>query len=191
MAEEWAAVKRYLDDFEQGKIPRPRCPVEGCKRNPHSRGARVRKRVFDSVGNSIDSVPIPRFKCPDHGWIPYLPECLLPYVRTVVVAVEEAFEKYVVEGLSAEAAAGPTGFEGRCVRRWVAKLLAPWFEPWVAGMLDELRPDRAALGERPPRARPGLWRILTAVRQLADALRERKIAIRSPLHLLWSRSLPR
>lgn len=139
----------------------------------------------------MGEIPIPRFRCPDHKWISYLPDCLLPYLRTVAVAVEEAFEKYVVEGHSAEAAAEATGYDGRCVRRWVAKLLAPGFEPWVAKMLDGMRPDRAALGERPARARPGPWRILAAVRQLADALRERKVAIGSPLRLLWSRSTSR
>lgn len=148
----------------------------------------MRKDVWSSEGDVLGPVPVPRFKCPAHAWIRYLPECLLPYVRTVAVAVEEAVDEYVVEGRSAAEAAGDSGYDERCVRRWVARLVIPGLEPWVARMLDGLRPGRDALGVRPIRARPGLWRILAAVRQLADALRERKVAVGSPLCLLWSRS---
>jgi len=189
VAAERAAVKGYLDELKRGTLPRPRCPVEGCARRPQRRGFRDREDVRDSSGDPLGPVPVPRYRCTEHGGVPWHPGCLLPYVRTVAVAVEEAVEGYAGGKSAAQATAG-SAFDERCVRRWVSRLAAPGVEAWVEIGLDALRPDPAALGERPARARPGLWRTLDALRRLAAALRERNIAVGSPLSLLWSRPAP-
>lgn len=183
------AVKGYRDELNTGTLPRPRCPAEDCTRRPQRRGYRVREDVRDSNGDPLGPVPVPCYRCPEHGHVAWLPGWLLPYVRTVAVAVEEAVDRYAAGSSAAEATAG-SSFDERCVRRWASKLTAPGVEAWVRRGLDALRPDRAALGERPARARPGLWRILDALRRLAAALRERNVAVGSPLSLLWSRPVP-
>jgi hypothetical protein len=150
---------------------------------------RERTDTRDSQHDKLGPIPIPIYVCLEHGRVPWLPDCLLPYVRTVAVTVEEAVQQLADGGTAAEAARG-AGFDERCVRRWASRLLAPGVEAWVATMLDGLRPDPGALGVRPARARPDLWRVLDALRRLAAALRERNLHVGSPLRLLWFRPAP-
>lgn len=187
MAEELAVVKRYREDLSNGTLPRPRCHEEGCTRRPQRRGTRKRIEVRDALGTRLEPLPIPRYKCPNHGWIPWLPSFLLPFVRTVAPVVEEVLGKYV-DGCSASEAVRGLQLDEAHVRRWVSKLAAPGREAWAERMLDALRPARAAPEERPAAARPHLWRVLHTLRRLAAAFEERGIAVGSPLRLLWSRS---
>lgn len=188
MAELPAAVKRYREDLSKGTLPRPRCPVEGCTRCPQRRGGRERKHVRDSLATDLGPILIPRYKCAEHGWIPWLPPFLLPFVWTAAPVVEEILEQYV-DGCSASEAVRSHQLDEIHVRRWAARLSAPGLDAWAERMLDALRPARAAPEERPVAARPHLWRVLHALRHLAAALEERGIAVGSPLRLLWSRSL--
>ena len=189
MAEEHAAVKRYLDYVDQlrkDKVPRPRCPVEGCRRRPQRRGQRVRTKVCDSDGDPLAPIPILRFYCLDHGWIPTQAWCLLPWVRTVALAVEAAVETYVVRGLPIARVPGADGNAERAARRWVARLADLRVGAWVQRALDALRPLPRPPDPCPAQARPHLWSALVRVRLLAEALRERGLHVGSPLALLWS-----
>lgn len=189
MAEEHAAVKRYLDYVDQllkDEVPRPRCPVQGCRRRPQRRGQRVRTDVRDSNGDPLAPIPILRFYCLDHGWIPTQAWCLLPWVRTVALAVEAAVETYVVKGLPVARVPGATAEAERAARRWVARLADLRVGAWVQRALDALRPLPRPPDPCPAQARPHLWSALVRVRLLAEALRERGLHVGSPLALLWS-----
>jgi hypothetical protein len=189
VAEEHAAVKRYLDYVDQllkDEVPRPRCPVQGCRRRPQRRGQRVRTDVRDSNGDPLAPIPILRFYCLDHGWIPTQAWCLLPWVRTVALAVEAAVETYVVKGLPVARVPGANGEGERSARRWVARLADLRVDAWVQRALDALRPLPRPPTPCPAQARPNLWPALVRVRHLAEALRERGLHVGSPLALLWS-----
>jgi len=189
VAEEHAAVKRYLDYVDQllkDEVPRPRCPVQGCRRRPQRRGQRVRTDVHDSNGDPLAPIPILRFYCLDHGWIPTQAWCLLPWVRTVALAVEAAVETYVVKGLPVARVPGANGEGERSARRWVARLADLRVDAWVQRALDALRPLPRPPTPCPAQARPNLWPALVRVRHLAEALRERGLHVGSPLALLWS-----
>ncbi len=189
VAEEHAAVKRYLDYVDQllkDEVPRPRCPVQGCRRRPQRRGQRVRTDVRDFNGDPLAPIPILRFYCLDHGWIPTQAWCLLPWVRTVALAVEAAVETYVVKGLPVARVPGANGEGERSARRWVARLADLRVDAWVQRALDALRPLPRPPTPCPAQARPNLWPALVRVRHLAEALRERGLHVGSPLALLWS-----
>jgi hypothetical protein len=189
VAEERAAVKGYREELSKGTLPRPRCPVEGCTRCPQRRGFRERTDVRDSLGTALGPLLIPLYRCLDHGCIPWLPACLLPYIRTVAPAVEEILDRYAC-GSSAAESVRSRQLDEVHVRRWVSKLRAPELLPWAERMLDALRPARAAPEELPAAARPYLWKVLHTLRRLTAALEERGIAVGSPLRLLWSRPSP-
>ena len=189
VAEERAAVKTYREFVEwlkRDRSWRPACPVPGCTRKTQRRGLRVRKDVRDSTGASLGPLEVPRFCCSEHGWVPTNAWCMLPYVRTVALAVEDAVEQFVEAGHPASEAAGRSVEGERSVRRLVARLGDLGVQAWVQRMLDGLRPEQVLPRDPPGGARASLWATLARLRLLAQALQERNFALSSPLSLLWS-----
>ena len=169
-------VKRYREDFEKDRLPRPSCLSSQCRVQRWT--LRWRRRVLDEDGRPLRPVPIRRYRCAKHGEVTPLPECLAPCCHYLAHVIQQSLEEYAASDKPVAQVLCADGPAVVTVARWVAQLEDPATPGRVARMLGDscpewrrtLLPAVEAEWPRPGRARPRAWEHLQMLRCLARSL---------------------
>ena len=156
-------VKAFREDFDAGRIPRPRCKHPGCECELTKWGCYYRTDARLADGTRLAPIPIPRFRCPVHGTMSWLPPFLNRYLRYIAEVVSQVLDDFA-RSQSPDLCDQP---DGCTLGRWVRGLLATRNESWIHRRLEQAEPDwRSLMEPQPPKARPWAWLIVESARCL-------------------------
>jgi hypothetical protein len=166
LEDEPAEVKSYRSLFQEGELPRPECRRPECR--VQRRGFRERTDVRLKDGSVLQAIPVPRFRCVEHGEVPFPLPFLAGRKRYLSSVVEGVLEGFTCLGRALERLVEGDGPDVRTVRRWVRPLTETAVQGWIREKLEAW--GGSGVLAVPPRARPGVWETFQRLKELAGNL---------------------
>lgn len=159
-------VKIFRILFELGMLPRACCDICGGPGERWGHYERTDCRLPD--GRAIRSVPIPRYRCKQHGCFSSLPSFLARYLRYLSCVVDQALLEYAGSQEPVCRILAEDGPSVLTIGRWVRGLLDDGLKPWLVNQLERAPALQQAPDLQAPRnGRPSPWQILCLGVQLA------------------------
>jgi hypothetical protein len=168
LEDEPAEVKGYRRLYEEDKLPRPECRSPECR--VQRRGFRERTDVRLADGRVLQPIPVPIYRCKDHGAVPFLVPFLAGRKRYLSAVVETVLEVFARGSQALERLFSDDGGpDARTLRRWVRPLTMPAVQSWVRGKLERWARGTPSPAT-PPGGRPEAWEAFHGLKLLARGL---------------------
>lgn len=139
LSDEPIEVNKYRKNVKSKKLSRPTCGARCknglvCGRRGQLNGFYCRTDIRHVSGRVLAPLEIPRYRCQEHGTIPWLPWFLARYIRYLAKVVDQVLTRFaetlekVEHLLDSEEDVGP---DGRTLFRWTSGLVKPDVHAWL------------------------------------------------------------